>query len=394
MHDLTRCVHHPAVDEQGYASLAVPTHRASTIVYPDAASFAARKDRGFDGYTYGLHGTPTTRTLEAQLTALHGGVRTVLVPSGQAAVAIVMLSVLMPGDKVLIPDHVYPPVRSFCDEYLKPRGIACGVYDPLLGAGIAGLIDEAVRLVWVESPGSGTMEVQDVPAIVRAAKAKGALVGCDNTWATPLLFKPLAHGADFACEALTKYVGGHSDLLLGSVTVADIALRQKLKEVLRGFGVGVSPDECQLALRGIETMGLRLAHMGRVSEDFARRLERSPAVARVLHPALPSCPGHAFWKRDIGRSSGLFSVVLKPVPDALLETGLSALRLFAIGASWGGTRSLVAPMALAGERSVNPWTEAGPVLRISIGLEDPDDLWSDLDALLATLERPAEARVA
>lgn len=164
--------------------------------------------------------------------------------------------------------------------------------------------------------------------------------------------------------------------------------------MLRGFGVGVSPDECQLALRGIETMGLRLAHMGRVSEDFARRLERSPAVARVLHPALPSCPGHAFWKRDIGRSSGLFSVVLKPVPDALLETGLSALRLFAIGASWGGTRSLVAPMALAGERSVNPWTEAGPVLRISIGLEDPDDLWSDLDALLATLERPAEARVA
>jgi cystathionine beta-lyase len=394
MHDLTRCVHHPAVDEQGYASLAVPTHRASTIVYPDAASFAARKDRGFDGYTYGLHGTPTTRTLEAQLTALHGGVRTVLVPSGQAAVAIVMLSVLMPGDKVLIPDHVYPPVRSFCDEYLKPRGIAYGVYDPLLGAGIAGLIDEAVRLVWVESPGFGTMEVQDVPAIVRAAKAKGALVGCDNTWATPLLFKPLAHGADFACEALTKYVGGHSDLLLGSVTVADIALRQKLKEVLRGFGVGVSPDECQLALRGIETMGLRLAHMGRVSEDFARRLERSPAVARVLHPALPSCPGHAFWKRDIGRSSGLFSVVLKPVPDALLEAALSALRLFAIGASWGGTRSLVAPMALAGERSVNPWTEAGPVLRISIGLEDPDDLWSDLDALLATLERPAEARVA
>lgn len=394
MHDLTRCVHHPAIDEQGYASLAVPTHRASTIVYPDAASFAARKDRGFDGYTYGLHGTPTTRTLEAQLTALHGGVRSVLVPSGQAAVAIVMLSVLMPGDKVLIPDHVYPPVRSFCDEYLKPRGIAYGVYDPLLGAGIAGLIDEAVRLVWVESPGSGTMEVQDVPAIVRAAKAKGALVGCDNTWATPLLFKPLAHGADFACEALTKYVGGHSDLLLGSVTVADIALRQKLKEVLRGFGVGVSPDECQLALRGIETMGLRLAHMGRVSEDFARRLERSPAVARVLHPALPSCPGHAFWKRDIGRSSGLFSVVLKPVPDALLEAALSALRLFAIGASWGGTRSLVAPMALAGERSVNPWTEAGPVLRISIGLEDPDDLWSDLDALLATLERPAEARVA
>ncbi|GAU85770.1 cystathionine beta-lyase [Bosea sp. BIWAKO-01] len=394
MHDLTRCVHHPAVNEEGYASLAVPTHRASTIVYKDAASFAARKYRGFDGYTYGLHGTPTTRTLEAQLTALHGGVRTVLVPSGQAAVTIVMLSVLLPGDKVLIPDHVYPPVRSFCDEYLKPRGIDYGVYDPLIGAGIADLIDDATRLVWVESPGSGTMEVQDVPAIVKAAKAKGVLVGCDNTWATPLIFKPLAHGADFACEALTKYVGGHSDLLLGSVTVSDMALREKMKETLRAFGVGVSPDECQLALRGIETMGLRLTHMGKVSEDFARRLTHSPAVEAVLHPALPSCPGHALWKRDMGRSSGVFSVVLKPVAEAELEAALTALKIFAIGASWGGTRSLIAPMAVKGDRTVSPWTAEGTVLRISIGIEDPDDLWNDLDALLVALERRPAAKVA
>lgn len=394
MHDLTRCVHHPAVNEEGYASLAVPTHRASTIVYKDAASFAARKYRGFDGYTYGLHGTPTTRTLEAQLTALHGGVRTVLVPSGQAAVTIVMLSVLLPGDKVLIPDHVYPPVRSFCEEYLKPRGIDYGVYDPLIGAGIAELIDDATRLVWVESPGSGTMEVQDVPAIVKAAKARGVLVGCDNTWATPLIFKPLAHGADFACEALTKYVGGHSDLLLGSVTVSDMALREKMKETLRAFGVGVSPDECQLALRGIETMGVRLAHIGKVSEDFARRLTHSPAVETVLHPALPSCPGHVFWKRDMGRSAGVFSVVLTPVTDAELEAALTALKIFAIGASWGGTRSLIAPMAIKGDRTIRPWTPEGTVLRISIGLEDPDDLWNDLDALLVALERRPAARVA
>ncbi len=388
MHDLTRCVHHPAVNEEGYASLAVPTHRSSTIVYKDAASFAARKDRGFDGYTYGLHGTPTTRTLEAQLTALHCGVRTVLVPSGQAAVTMVMLAVLMPGDRVLIPDHVYPPVRSFCADYLKPRGIDYSVYDPLIGAGIADLIDDTTKLVWVESPGSGTMEVQDVPAIVKAAKAKGCLVGCDNTWATPLLFKPLAHGADFACEALTKYVGGHSDLLLGSITVADMALRQKLKELLRGYGVGVSPDECQLALRGIETMGLRVAHMGRVSEDFAERLAHSPAVETVLHPALPSCPGHEHWKRDMGRSSGVFSLVLKPVADDVLEAALTALQVFAIGASWGGTRSLIAPMAVKGDRSVVPWTKEGPVLRISIGLEDEDDLWNDLDALLRMCSNP------
>ncbi|AZO76319.1 MULTISPECIES: cystathionine beta-lyase [unclassified Bosea (in: a-proteobacteria)] len=394
MHDTTRSVHHPAVNEEGYASLTVPTHRASTIVYPDAASFFARRHRGFDGYTYGLHGTPTTRTLEAQLTALHDGVRTVLVPSGQAAVTIVLLSVLLPGDKVLIPDQVYQPVRSFCEEYLKPRGIDYAVYDPLIGAGIADLIDETVKLVWVESPGSNTMEVQDVPAIVKAAKAKGVLVGCDNTWATPLIFKPLAHGADFACEALTKYVGGHSDLLLGSVTVADLGLREKLKETLRGFGVGVSPDECQLALRGLETLALRLAHMGKVSEDFARRLTRSPAVETVLHPALPSCPGHEFWKRDMGRSSGVFSIVLKPVPHALFEAALSALEVFAIGASWGGTRSLVAPLAPDGERTVIPWPHPGPALRISIGLEDPDDLWNDLDALLIALEQPAAAKVA
>ncbi len=196
-----------------------------------------------------------------------------------------------------------------------------------------------------------------MPAIVKAAKAKGCLVGCDNTWATPLIFKPLAHGADFACEALTKYVGGHSDLLLGSITVSDMALRQKLKELLRGFGVGISPDECQLALRGIETMGLRVAHMGRVSEDFAKRLAHSPAVETVLHPALPSCPGHEHWKRDMGRSSGVFSLVLKPVADDVLEAALTALKVFAIGASWGGTRSLIAPMAVKGDRSVVPWTK-------------------------------------
>lgn len=385
MHDLTLCVHHPAVNEEGYASLAVPTYRASTIVYEDAESFAKRKYRGPDGYSYGLHGTPTTRRLEAQLTQLHAGVRTVLVPSGQAAVTVVLLSVLMPGDKVLIPDTVYPPVRGFCANYLKPRGIDFEVYDPMIGAGIAALVETRTKLVWIESPGSGTMEVQDVPAIAAAAKAKGALVGCDNTWASPLLFKPLAHGVDFATEALTKYIGGHSDLLLGSITVADLDLRLKLKDTLRMLGIGVSPDEAQLALRGIETLGVRLAHMGRVSEEFARRLEALPAVERVLHPALPSCPGHAFWKRDFAGSSAVFSIVLKPGAEARLGPALSAMKVFAIGASWGGTRSLIAPMAIKGDRTVTPWQAQGEVLRISVGLEDPADLWADLDGLFSAL---------
>ncbi|WP_458094056.1 trans-sulfuration enzyme family protein [Roseomonas sp. WA12] len=385
MHDLTRCVQHPEVSHEGFRSLTVPTYRASTITYPDAESFAARGTRGFDGYTYGLHGTPTMRVLEAQMTALHGGVRTVLVPSGQMAVMLVFLTFLAPGDRVLVPDNVYSGVRSACRDYLASRGIEYTFYDPLIGAGIADLIDDRTKLVWVESPGSGTMEVQDIPAIARAAKARGVLVGCDNTWCTPLLFKPLEHGCDFASEALTKYVGGHSDLLLGSITVKDIELRQRMKVVLRALGVGVSPDEVSLALRGIETMGVRLAHVGRVSETFARRLQDHPLVERVLHPCLPSCPGHEVWARDIRGSGGVFSIVLKPGAEASLNPALTAMKVFAIGASWGGTRSLIAPMAVKGDRNVTPWTHEGAILRISVGLEQEDDLWSDLESLLGTL---------
>src|SRR5207253_929140 len=199
-------------------------------------------------------------------------------PSGKAGITIVMLTALLPGDRVLIPDTVYPPVRGFCLNYLRARGIEHLSYDPMIGAAVADLIDPCTKLVWVESPGSTTMEIQDVPAIVRAAHAKGVLVGCDNTWATPLLFKPLAHGADFSIEAITKYVGGHSDLLLGSISVRDVALHRRLKDTTRMIGIGVSPDDCTLALRGLETMGVRLAHMGRVSTEFARRLQGFPAI--------------------------------------------------------------------------------------------------------------------
>jgi cystathionine beta-lyase len=385
MRDLTNCVKPPAVSEEGYASLTVPTHRASTIVYPDGESFARRRERGTDGYTYGLHGTPTTRTLEAQITELQGGVRTLVVPSGLAAITVVFLAVLRPGDRVLLPDNSYAPIVSFCRDYLRPRGIDFAMYDPMTGAGIADLIDARTKLVWTESPGTGTMEVQDIPAIVRAAKAKGARVGCDNTWATPLLFKPLAHGVDFVSEALTKYVGGHSDLLLGSITVADLALRDALKDVTRAIGIGVAPDECALALRGIQTMGVRLAHVGRVAEKFARRLQTVAPVARVLHPALESCPGHEFWRRDFKGASGLFSVIVKPGSEARMSAALSNLKLFSIGASWGGTHSLIVPMAV--ERSLGDaiGLGRGTILRLSIGLEDEEDLWEEISALMATL---------
>jgi cystathionine beta-lyase len=385
MKDLSRVVHHPAVSHAGFSSLAVPTYRASTIVFENAKAYSERKFRGPDGYTYGLHGTPTTRTLEAQLTALEQGERTVIVPSGQAGITIVMLTVLLPGDNVLIPDSAYPPVRGFCVNYLKPRGINHKVYDPMIGAKVAELMDERTKLVWIESPGSTTMEFQDVPAIIRVAHEKGALVGCDNTWATPLLFKPLAHGADFSMEAITKYVGGHSDLLLGSISVRDVALHRRLKDTTRMIGIGVSPDDCALALRGIETMGIRLAHMGRVSTDFAKRLADYAVVDRMLHPALPSCPGHEFWKRDFAGASGVFSVVVKPGAEAKVEDALSGLQLFSIGASWGGTHSLIAPMHVKNDRVVTPWDDR-LIFRISIGLEHPDELWTDLDAVFRALE--------
>jgi cystathionine beta-lyase len=384
MHDLTRVVHHPAVSHDGFASLTVPTHRASTIVFDGPEAYASRTQRGPDGYSYGLHGTPTSRTLEAQLTALEDGVRTALVPSGQAAIAMILLTVLLPGDHVLIPDTAYPPVRGFCENHLGPRGIRHTVYDPMIGAGIDALIEARTRLIWVESPGSTTMEIQDISAIAAAAHARGALVGCDNTWATPLLFKPLRHGVDFSMQALTKYVGGHGDLLMGSVAVAELSLHRHLKDTMRMLGIGVSPDDCALALRGLETMGVRLAHSGAVALDFARRIATLPAVARVLHPALPDSPGHANWRRDFRGASGVFSVVLRPAAPDVVTAALRRLATFAIGASWGGTRSLIVPMPV--DRLVTPWPDPTPVLRISVGLEDPRDLWADLEGVFARLE--------
>lgn len=376
MRDLTLCVKRPEVSHEGFASLSIPTYRASTIVFDSAEAYANRSKRGPDGYTYGLHGTPTSRTLEASITALEQGLRTVLVPSGQAAITVVFLSVLMPGDTVLIPDSAYPPVAGFCENYLKPRGISYRVYHPMIGARIADLIDDTVKLIWTESPGSTTMEIQDIPAIVAAAKARGVLTGCDNTWATPLYFKPLAHDMDFSSMALTKYAGGHSDLLMGSIAIKDMTLHKKLKDTMRMIGMGVSPDDCAMVLRGMETMGVRLTHSGRVAFDFARRMAERVPSGMVLHPALPGAAGHAVFKRDFAGASGVFSLVIPPHAEAALPDLLTAAKTFSIGASWGGTHSLLAPMTIT--RAADPHAHKGTILRISVGLEDEDDLWADL----------------
>jgi len=384
MRDATACIVHPTVDLSEYQSLTVPTYRASTIVFKDAQSYAARSERDLDSYTYGLYGTPTTKTLEAQITQLENGARSVIVPSGQAGATVVFLSVLLPGDCVLIPDNVYAPVLDFCVNYLQPRGIHHKIY-PADGAGLEGLIDPSVKLIWAETPGSSTMEMQDLRAIAALGKKHGILTGADNTWATPLYLKPLDLGFDFSMQALSKYAGGHSDLLLGSICVKDLELRQKLRDTMRMLGIAVSPDEVALALRGLETMAVRLAHVSKTSEDLARMLEARPEVGQVLHPALPSFPQHAIWKRDFSGASGVFSVVLNKDQEEALEAGLGSLKTMVIGASWGGTRSLIVPVQIAESRQFPKPEHERVILRINIGLEDPEDLRKDLNTLFDRL---------
>ncbi|APA87169.2 aminotransferase class I/II-fold pyridoxal phosphate-dependent enzyme [Paraburkholderia sprentiae WSM5005] len=380
----TMCVHRAGASTEGFQSFSTPVYRASTIVFPNAQSYRDRSLRFPDGYSYGLMGTPTTRSLEEQLTRLAGGVRSVLVPSGQAAVSALMLTLLSQGDHVLIPDNVYPPVKQFSQEVLQRYGVAVDIYDPMNLQSLRSSIRIGrTKLIWIEAPGSTTMEVCDTRAIVSIAKENGVLTGCDNTWATSLFCKPISLGVDVVAEALTKYVGGHSDLLLGALSFASMDLYLQVKEQLANLGVGVSPDDCSLALRGIETMSLRLAHVGSTALAFAQRLKDRPGIARVIHPALPKSPGHEFWKRDFQGSTGVFSVQLQVHDTALVDRALGRLELFAIGASWGGTRSLVAPMSLDGQRSFGTSGSTSMYLRFSVGLESPLDLWRDIELMLS-----------
>lgn len=384
--DETLCVGGATATTEGFVSLAVPTYRASTIVFDDAAAYAARATRAPDGYLYGLTGTPTTKTLEARLAALEGAARCYLAPSGQAAITVAMLATLSTGDHVLIPDAVYPPIREFAMLDLRRLGIDPEFYLPEDLDALTRRVTPRTRLVWVESPGSVSMEMQDVAAIAALAHSHGALVGCDNTWATPLNFKPLLHGADIVVEALSKYVGGHSDLLLGSIATRDEALGWKIKAQLTRLGVSVSPDEVSLALRGLETMAVRLDRSARVADKLARRFLESANVETVLLPSMPHDRGHGLWQRDYAGTSGVFTVVFTQHAASRLAGALEGLNHFAIGASWGGTHSLVAPIHLAPNRSLGPVAHAEPVLRISVGMEAESDLIADIDALLNRIE--------
>jgi cystathionine beta-lyase len=359
-----------------------PVYHASTVLYPTAEDFLARRSR----YLYGRRGTPTSEALEEALRELEGpecaGVT--LLPSGLAAISTALLSMLSAGDHVLVTDSVYQPTRKFCNGVLARYGIATTYYDPLIGGRIAELMQPNTRAVFVETPGSLSFDMQDVPAIAAAAHASGAVVLMDNTWATPLYFRPFEKGVDLSIQAGTKYIGGHSDVMLGAVS-ANKATWPRLLATVHAFGLCVGPDDVYLGQRGLRTMGVRLAHHHQAGLRIARWLEARPEVARVLHPALESHPGHAVWRRDFSGASGLFSFVFKPVAQTAVHAFLNELTLFGMGASWGGYESLAIPFDCASVRTATAWAPGGPTVRLHIGLEDVDDLIGDLERGFAAL---------
>jgi cystathionine beta-lyase len=370
----SRLVHlgRDAEASQGFVN--VPPFRGSTVLFPDVATLKSRKQR----YVYGTHGTPTTEALSEAWSAISGAAGTTLVPSGLAAIVVSLMTALGAGDHLLMTDSAYQPARIFCDATLKRMGVQTTYYDPLIGSEISALMRANTKAVFVEAPGSQSLEVQDIPAIAAAAHARGACVIADNTWATPLFFSPHAHGVDIAVEAGTKYLSGHSDLLLGLVS-ANAQWFPRLAKTVDQMAIQPGPEDVFLALRGLRTMELRLREAERQGLALAHWLKTRPEVLRVIHPALPEDPGHAIWKRDFSGSSGLFSVVLKPAPERAVAAMLDGLELFGMGYSWGGYESLVIPFDCTNYRTATHWAPGGPTLRFSVGLEDIEDLKEDLD---------------
>ena len=360
-----------------------PVWRASTILFDNVAHLRSAGHDMHQRLFYGRKGTPTAWALADALTALEpGAAGTMLYPSGVAAIAGALLALLKPGDQLLMVDSAYDPTRSMCDGLLADFGIETVFYDPLIGAGIDALITDRTAAIFLESPGSLTFEVQDVPAIVAVAKARGIPTLIDNSWATPLFFPALAMGVDIAILACTKYIVGHSDVMMGSVT-AKARWWPKVRGRAWGLGQVVSPDDAALTLRSLRTLAVRLDRHQASARILADWLAARPEVARVLHPALPDCPGHAAWARDFRGSSGLFSFVLAGGGEAERAAFIDALRLFGIGYSWGGFESLALPVDPARYRTARPWQAEGPVVRLHIGLEEPADLIADLESGLA-----------
>lgn len=350
-----------------------PTYRGSTVLFPTVEKLETLTQ----AYTYGTKGTPTTRALEQAWSELSGAHDTVLVPSGLAAIDLALITATRAGAHILVTDSVYQPTRSFCDTILKKFGVIVEYYDPLIGKNISDLIRADTSAILVESPGSQSMEIQDVPAISNVAQAHDICVILDNTWATPLFYPPHQRGADIAIEAGTKYLSGHSDVLIGLIS-ANQKWSKRLRSTFNSFAIGASPDDASLALRGLRTMALRLGAQEKAGLKIAQWFRKQSEVAQVLHPALPDHPGHHLWRRDYLGSSGVFSVIFKPVEKKSLDAFIDSLQLFGIGFSWGGFESLVLPFDCQSYRTATHWQTAGPAVRFSIGLEDVDDLMKDL----------------
>jgi cysteine-S-conjugate beta-lyase len=368
----TRLAHGGNDPRDYYGFVNPPVVHASTVLFPDAATLASRQQK----YTYGTRGTPTTDALAKAIDELEGSAGTIIVPSGLMAVAVPLLGFLSAGDHLLMVDSIYYPTRNFANAMLKRLGVEVEYYDPHIGAGIASLMKPATKVVFTESPGSNTFEIQDIPAIVEAAHAGGAIVMLDNTWATPLYFRALDFGVDITIHAATKYPAGHSDILLGTVS-ANAACWEKLFDTFNTLGSCAGPDDVYQVLRGLRTMGVRLDRHRKSALDIARWLERQDGVAQVLHPGLESHPDHALWKRDFSGSSGLFSVVLAGDGPKASHAFLDALGIFGLGHSWGGFESLAALVSLS-DRTIAKGPYEGPLVRLQIGLEDVEDLKGDL----------------
>ena len=378
-------VAHAGRDPRRYlGAVNTPVFRASTILLPTMADLERASRGEYPGLSYGLHGLPTVTDFQRALAVLEGGHAALAVPSGLTATTLPLLALLKPGDHLLVTDAVYGPTRRFCDNHLRRLGIDVGYYDPLAGAAIVDAFRPNTKLVFAESPGSLTFEVQDIRAIADAAHERGVRVVLDNTWATPLGFRAFDHGVDVSVHAATKYIGGHSDVLLGAI-VANADTFPALHRLWTDMGVTPSSDDCFLGLRGLRTLGVRMQRHEASAREIATWLVARPEVREVLYPALPGDRGHALWKRDFRGASGLFGVVLQPVDGAAIGRMLDGMRIFGMGWSWGGFESLLIPTWPERARTVTRWSPGGPSLRVHVGLEDPQDLIEDLDAGFARL---------
>jgi len=381
MPDISTQLSRPASDiPEGFASLSQGVFHASTIVFPDVASFLRRQAQAHTGYSYGQNGTPTQYALANKLSELEGGGYTVLVPTGLAAAVLVNSMLLASGDHVLLPDSIYGPTLETTQKLFAKWGVRHSIYPNDIGAGIADFFEASTKLVWTESPASNSMEMQDIPAIVAAAQTRQIRVAMDNTWATALGFKALDAGVDFSIQALTKYVGGHSDLLMGAVSTRDEASYHALRDTAELLGYYVAPDECFLALRGLPTLALRLEKQYASALRIAEFLQGNAAIAQLNYPPLPGDAYHHLWKRDFKLGNGLLSFSLKQDHLPAIEKFVAALKLFTLGNSWGGVHSLI---AVAPQRA----PKTGWLLRLHVGIEDVGDLLADLENALLILDQ-------